>query len=696
MPVATHSTPDLRNLAFVGHSGAGKTTLVETLLQKAGVVNQPGSIDRKDTLSDFTDEEHHHGHSLFASVLHADYRGKHLNLLDAPGAPDFIGQTVSILPAVETVAVVINAQSGIQPVTRQLMQRAADQNLCRMIVVNKIDAEAQGVDLNALLGDIQKTFGKACLPLNLPAEGGASVLDCFQNAEGDSDLGPVSDFHTAIIEQVVEVDDALMDLYLEQGDVVTPEQLHAPFEQALREGHLVPICFTSATNGAGVNELLDMIVGLAPNPTEGNPRPFVRGRVGEVDLDPDQEIHPIPDAEEHVLAHVFNVRIDPFVGKLAALRVHQGTLTPQTQLFIDDPNTGESKKPIKAGHLFKLQGKEHVECDQAVPGDIVALAKVDELHFDAVLHDSHDEDNLHLRPLDMPEPMAGLAILPKKRGDEQKIADALTKLQEEDPTFRVTRDPVTHETVIHGLGDLHLRILLEKLHNQHHVDVDTQTPKVAYRETIQGSAKGHHRHKKQTGGAGQFGEVHLEVVPTPRGEGFVFEDKTFGGSIPKPLIPAIEKGVRQAMGTGALAGYPLQDLKVSVTDGKYHAVDSKEIAFVTAGKRAFLDAVLKAKPTLLEPMVELEITAPNAHLGDITSDLSGKRGRVVSTDFLSNDQALITAVVPLAEVGLYPSQLKSMTGGLGSYTLKSAGHEPVPSHLREQLARDFKPDLHDD
>lgn len=696
MPAATHSTPDLRNLAFVGHSGAGKTTLVESLLHHAGVLDQPGRVESKDTLSDFADEEHHHGHSLFASLLHADVQGKHLNLLDAPGSPDFLGQTLGIFPAVETVAVVVNAQAGIQPVTRQLMKRAKDQNLCRMIVVNKIDAEAHGIDLHALLSDLQQTFGKACLPLNLPAEGGTAVIDCFQNAEGDSDLGPVSDYHTAIIEQVVEVDEDLMTTYLEQGDIVSPQQLHAPFEKALREGHLVPICFTSATNAVGVKQLLDVIVSLAPNPAEGNPRPFVRGRVGEVDLDPAHEIHPTPDPEQHVLAHVFNVRIDPFVGKLAAIRVHQGTLTPQTQLFIDDPTTGESKKPIKAGHLLKLQGKQHVECERAVPGDIVALVKVDELHFDAVLHDSHDEDNLHLRPLDLPEPMSGLAILPQKRGDEQKIADALTKLQEEDPTFRVTRDPVTHETVIHGLGDLHLRIILEKLERQHHVAVESQPPRVAYRETITVPAKGHHRHKKQTGGAGQFGEVHLEVTPLLRGEGFAFEDKTFGGSIPKSLIPAIEKGVRRALEQGVLAGYPLQDLKVSVTDGKTHAVDSKEIAFVTAGNRAFLSAVLEAKPTLLEPMAELEITTPSSHLGDITSDLSGKRGRVVSTDFLSGDQALIVATVPLSEVGFYPSQLKSMTGGLGSYTLKSAGHEPVPSHLREQLCNGYQPDAHDD
>lgn len=707
-----YTTSELRNLALVGHSGAGKTTLVEALLHEAGTLEHAGAVDQGDTLSDFTEEEHRHGHSLFSSITHCDYRGKHINLIDAPGAPDLVGQALGVLPAVETVAVVINAQHGIQPGTRHMMRRAAERKLCRMIVINKIDAEENGIDLHALLADIQETFGRACLPINLPADGGKAVVDCFHNTAGDSDLGPVADYHTALIEQVVEVDEDLMTTYLEQGDIVSPAQLHAPFEKALREGHLVPIFFTAARphaahgskNGhpgtpspaVGVREWLDALVTLAPNPTEGNPRPFVRGEVGQVDLDPAHEIHAQPDPDQPVLAHVFNVRIDPFVGKLAAFRVHQGTVAPGSQLFVDDPAAGESKKPFKVGHLLKLQGGKHAECDAAVPGDIVAVSKVEELHFDAVLHDSHELDNLHLRPLQMPEPMSGLAILPEKRGDEQKIADALAKLQEEDPVFQVTRDPTTHETVIHGLGELHLRIMLEKLEHRYQVKVKTAVPSVAYRETITVAAKGHHRHKKQTGGAGQFGEVHLSVTPLPRGAGFEFSDDTHGGSIPKPLIPAIEKGVRRALEQGVLAGYPLQDLRGSVTDGKYHPVDSKEIAFFTAGQRAFFEAVLKAKPTLLEPMVKIEISAPQSAMGDLTSDLSGKRGRVQSADLMSAETALITAVVPLAEIAQYASQLKSMTAGRGSFTSQAAGHEPVPPHVRERLVAAFKPHDHDD
>lgn len=697
MLTATHTTTDIRNLALVGHSGAGKTTLAEALLFAAGEVGHMGNVDRGDTVSDFTDEEHEHGHSLAPGIVHFDHQSKHINLIDAPGLPDFVGQAISILPAVETAAVVIAANQGIQPVTRRLMKTAAQRKLCRMIVINKIDAQQHGVDLGELLTTIQQTFGKQCLPLNLPTDGGKAVIDCFKQSEGDSDLGPVGDFHTAIIEQVVELDDDLMATYLEQGDIVSPQQLHAPFEKALREGHLVPICFTSAASGTGgesvgVSELLSILSDLAPDPTEGNPRPFVRGS----DLDPAHEVHASLDPNDHVLAHVFNVRIDPFVGKLAAVRVHQGTISANTALFIDDPIAGESRKPVKVGHLLKLQGKTYVEQDAAVPGDIVALAKIDDLHLGAVLHDSHDEDDLHLRPLAMPEPMSGLAIEPEKRGDEQKIADALNKLQEEDPTFRVTRDAVTHETVIHGLGDLHLRIVLEKLQHRYHVNVTTKPPKIAYKETITASAEGHHRHKKQTGGAGQFGEVQLRVEPLERGAGFEFVDATFGGSIPKPLIPAIEKGVRQVLDQGAIAGYPLQDLRVSVLDGKHHPVDSKEIAFITAGKHAVLDAIRKAKPMLLEPIAEVDMTVPSSSMGDITADLSGKRGRIQSADLLGSDQARIVAMIPLSEMTQYASQLKSITGGRGSYGMSFAGYEPVPTQVRDRVVAQYQPRDDDD
>ncbi|MFW6032552.1 MAG: GTP-binding protein, partial [Phycisphaeraceae bacterium] len=390
-----YATTDIRNIVLAGHAGSGKTTLVEALLQKAGVIGSTGQVEKGDTVSDFSEEEKAHGYSLQSSVVHCDYQGKHINVIDTPGAPDFLGQTISVLPAVETVAVVVSGTAGIEPVTRRIMQRAGERKLCRMIVINHIDGE--NVDLPALVESLRETFGSECLPINLPAEGGQKVVDCFFQPSGESDIGSVADAHTALVDQVVEVDEELMATYLEQGEV-KPEQLHEPFEKALREGHLVPICFTAARphdapdQPVGIGELLDVFVQLAPNPTEGNPRPFIRG-------DSEEEIHANPDPDQHALAHVFNVRIDPFVGKLCTFRVHQGTVSKDSQLFIGDPVEGESKRPFRVGHLFKLQGKDHVETDSAIPGDIAAVAKVEEIHRNAVLHDSHDEDAIHLRPI---------------------------------------------------------------------------------------------------------------------------------------------------------------------------------------------------------------------------------------------------------------------------------------------------------
>lgn len=685
-----YTTSDIRNIALLGPGAAGKTSLAEALLHKAGAIHHLGQIERGSTVSDCTDEEKAHRHSIFSSLMHMDYQGRHINLIDTPGYPDFAGQAISVLPAVETAAIVIDAAAGLDPVARRMMERATERKLCRMVIINKIDHD--NINLPRLLADIQRAFGKVCLPINLPAKNGSAVVDCFFNPAGESDLGSVADAHKAIVEQVVEVDEELMAIYLEQGDV-KPDQLHAPFEKALREGHLIPLCFTSARRhdkpevSVGIAELLDVLLKLAPSPLEGNPAPFLKadGAKGKI------EIHPEPDAGKHALAEVFQVSIDPFVGKLCAFRVHQGTIRPTSMLYVGDPKHGEGKKPFKVGHLFKYQGKEHVEIEAAIPGDIAAVAKIEEIHRDAVLHDHHDEDRIHLLPLVYPEPMVGLAITPKRRGEEQKIADALGKIAEEDPTFHVSRDSATHETVIRGLGELHLRIILERLKNRFHVEVDTKPPKIGYRETITTKAEGHHRHKKQTGGAGQFGEVYLRVEPAPRGSGFEFIDDTFGGSIPKQFIPAIEKGIRGVLETGAIAGYPLQDLKVSVYDGKYHDVDSKEIAFSTAGRKAFIDAVTKARPVLLEPCVKIAVTVPNQYMGDITGDLSGKRGRIQGADMLGSDTSVVQAIVPLSEVTNYQSQLKSVTGGQGTFTMEFSHFDPVPPHMQQQIMSSWKP-----
>jgi elongation factor G len=674
----SYTTENIRNIALVGHAVSGKTTLTEMLLHKAGTVNTPGSVEKGDTVADFDPEEKEYQHSLSAAVVNIDHNGIHVNLIDTPGYPDFIGHSLTVLPAVETAAVVISASAGIEMIAQRMMERARERKLCRVVIVNKIDAS--DIDLPALLERIQESFGRECLPINLPSEGGKAVVDCFFNPTGNSDFSSVAEAHTRIVEQVVEVDEELMTVYLEQGGV-SPEQLHDPFEKALREGHLVPVCFVSARTGAGVPELLNVITTLMPNPNEGNPEPFLRGKAGNT-----EEVYAEPDPAKHVLAHVFKVSVDPFVGRMGVFRIHQGTVTKDTQLYIND-----ARKPFKVGHLFKVRGKEHQEIDAGIPGDICAVTKVEDIQFDAVLHDSHDEDQYHVTPVSLPQPMVGLAIEPTKRGDEQKISSSLQKLAAEDPCFVIEHHAAMNETVIRGLGDLHLRVILEKLKGRYNVEVNTRPPKIPYRETIGTSAEGHHRHKKQTGGAGQFGEVYLRVEPLPRGSGFEFVDAVVGGVIPNQFIPAVEKGVRQVLESGAIAGYPLQDIRVTLHDGKHHPVDSKEVAFVTAGKKAFIDAIKKAKPMALEPIVNIEVLAPEGNMGDIAGDLSGKRGRISNTESLGGGMIAIKGQVPLSELNNYQSKLKSVTGGQGTYSMEFSHYEPVPPNIQQQLMAEYKP-----
>ncbi len=670
-----YSTDDIHNIALVGHGGSGKTLLAEALLHNAGAIPAQGSLERGGTVCDFDPEEKEHQHSLSSAVASFDYEKRLINLIDSPGYPDFIGQAYAALEAVETVAVVVNAQTGIELVTRRMLERAAEERLCRMIIINKIDAE--NVNLAQLLEQIKETFGGECLPINLPANGGQSVVDCFFNPSGDSDISSVEAAHEEIIDQVVEVDEELMAVYLDQGEV-SPDQLHDPFEKALREGHLIPVCFTSARTGAGIKELLDIFVKLMPNPHEGNPHVFLRHQE-----DSEEEFVAEHDSDKHVLAHVFKVTTDPFVGKMGIFRIHQGTIKADSQLYI-----GEARKPFKVGHLYRLMGKESVEIPQAMPGEICAVAKVDDIYFDAVLHDSQEDSGVSLRPMEFPQPMHGLAIETDHHGDDQKLGKALNMMSAEDPSFMVEHSPATNETVIRGLGELHLRMVLERMKNRYNVEVATRPPRIAYRETIRTPSEGHHRHKKQTGGAGQFGEVFLRVSPQERGKGFQFVDKVVGGAIPGQFIPAVEKGVRQAMEGGFLAGYPLQDIEVTVYDGKHHSVDSKEVAFVAAGKKAFQDAVEKAKPVLLEPVVHIDITVPEENMGDISGDLSGRRGRISNTDSMIGGMLSIKGEVPLAEISDYQSFIKSVTGGQGSYTIEFSHYEEVPGNVQREIVEE--------
>jgi elongation factor G len=680
--MSRYTTQAIRSVALVGHGAVGKTSLAEALLFATGAIPAKGSIERGTTVCDFEPQEKEAGHSLNSAVVNFAYEDTHIHLIDTAGYPDFSGQSIAALAGVDTALVVINAQTGIELMTERMMQYAADRKLARMIVVNKIDAD--NIDLPALLNDIRDTFGKQCLVLDLPAHDAADVIEVLEHDSGDTDFDSVAEAHRALIDQLVEEDEELLMQYLEDGADPSTSDLHAPFEKALREGHLIPVLFTSAKTGAGIKELLHVLASLAPNPTESNPPPFYKGELGNA-----EPFHAEPDASKHVLAHVFKVISDPYMGKISVFRVHQGTVKKDMQLFV-----GDSKRAFKAAHLYQLQGKATVEVDELLPGDIGAVAKIDDIEFDSVLHDSHDEDHIHLAPLEFPKPMAGLAVETKKKGDEQRLFEILAKLASEDPTFVIERHPSSNETVIRGLGEIHLKSKLDKMFNQYKLEVDTKPPRIPYRETITGTAEGICRHKKQSGGAGQFGEVHLRVEPKGRGEGFEFVDAIKGGVIPGVFMPAVEKGVRQALADGIVAGYAVEDVKVTVFDGKTHPVDGKEVAFVAAGKKATIEAIRNAQPIILEPIVNIEIVVPQNHIGDMAGDLSSRRGHVTGTGEKAHGMAIVSGEVPLAEISDYQSRLKSLTGGQGSYTVEFSHYAAVPMHVQQQLASKFE--LHEE
>ena len=679
------TTESIRAVALVGHGGAGKTTLAETLLFRAGAIKVQGSVEKGNTVCDFDPQEKAAGHSLNSALVHFNWQSVQVHLVDTPGYPDFAGQAIAALAAVDTALIVINAQSGIELSTVRMMKWAAARNLCRMIVINKIDAD--NVDLPALVADIRARFGNECMLLDLPAHDRSEVVEVLGHTAGDADFESVEAAHRALIDQIVEEDENLLARYLEDGQDPSLDELHAPFEQALRAGHLIPIMFVSAKTGAGISELLHVLEQLAPNPREGNPPPFYKGAT----VDNSEEFQSRPDAGQHVLAHVFKVVVDPYLGKIGIFRVHQGTIRKEAQLFV-----GSGKRPFKISHLYKLQGKDSIEVDELVPGDIGAIAKVEEMEFDAVLHDSHDEDNIHLKPLEFPQPMQGLAVETKKKGDEQRLFDILHKLELEDPCFVIERHPTSNETVIRGLGEMHLRSKLEKMASQFKLEVSTAPPRIPYRETITKKAEATHRHKKQSGGAGQFGEVALRVEPQPRGSGCEVVDAVKGGTIPGVFIPAVEKGVRMALDAGVIAGQQVVDLRVVVYDGKHHPVDSKEVAFVAAGRKATMAAIRDAAAIILEPIVNMEVTAPESTIGDLTGDLSGRRGHITGTGGRGQGYVAIDGEVPLAEIADYQSRLKSLTAGQGSYTIEFSHYAAVPPNIQQKLVAQHKVEEEED
>ncbi|MBS3935801.1 MAG: GTP-binding protein, partial [Sulfuritalea sp.] len=480
-------TAAIRAVALVGHGGAGKTTLAEALLVRAGAIVACGSVEKGSTVCDFDAQEKAAGHSLQSALVNFAWEDVHVHLVDTPGYPDFAGQALAALAGVDTAVCVINAQTGVELMTERMMRAAAARGLARMIVINKIDAE--NLDLSGLMADIRDRFGPACKFLDLPTPDRRQVVELLEHDSGEADLDSVAHAHRELIDQLVEEDESLMERYLEDGKDPSASELHAPFEKALREGHLIPVLFTSARSGAGIDELLHVLATLAPNPAEANVPPFFRDGAA---------FQRVPDADRHVLAHVFKIIVDPYMGKVAVFRVHQGTIRKDAQLFV-----GDGKKAIKVSHLYQLLGKDYLEVDALLPGDLGAIAKVEDLEFDSVLHDSHDEDHIRLKPLEFPKPMQGRAVETQKKGDEQRLFEILRKLELEDPCFRVERHPTTHETVIFGLGEIHLKTKLERMAAQYKLELTTKPPQIPYRETITKPAEGHCRHKKQSGGAGQ-------------------------------------------------------------------------------------------------------------------------------------------------------------------------------------------------
>ncbi len=666
-------TGDIRNVVLLGHGGSGKTSLAEAMLHKTGATNRLGSVDDKTSTCDYYDEEKAHQHSILSASVYATHAGKLINILDTPGYPDFIGSAIKSIPAAETAILVVNAAAGVETNTRKMFQLATEADMPRVIVVNKMDAE--NVIWPELIKNIQDTFGSQCRCANLPAMDRASVIDCVVNDVGDSPVMDVGQAHTELIESVIEADDELMEKYL-GGEEIPAEKIAAVFVKALKAGTLIPIVFTDARKEIGVQELLDMIVKYAPSPLQAK---AVRLKDGE-NL---RELK--ADASGPLAGLVFRVGFDPRSNmKYSTIRIFSGTIKSDTNLLRND-----EKKGIRPGHILKSQGGENNPVDTGVAGDIITLAKVEELRTGDLVHDGRVSGRFELPAA--PEPMFALAIEPAARGDEQRISSALERLCEEDPCFKVTRDQQTKELVASGLGDLHLRVTLEKMANRFKLTVTAKEPKIPYRETITAKAEGHYRHKKQTGGAGQFGEVYLRVEPAARNSDppLQYNWDIFGASIPGQYEPAVLKGINEVMQNGFVAGFPLQDVAVSVYDGKYHPVDSKEVAFRSAGKGAFLDALEKAKPVLLEPIVNVEVTIPAENVGDITGDLASKRGRVQGQDVLPGNFIVIKAQVPLSEVTQYNSQLKSVTGGRGSYSMTLSHYELVPPNVQQAIIAQY-------
>jgi len=671
------ATQALRDIAVAGHASSGKSTLLDRFLQTADAPHAGGKV------CDFDAEELVHGHSIEPSVVHLRRGARQLNLIDTPGYADFAGGLLASMAAVDAALICVNAHAtDIEIGTRRAMDAAAEAGIGRMIMVTKLDDP--NADFKSTLSNLRDLYGPAVVPVLVPLGQGEKlrgVADVIElPGEARDAVMNLAHAHETLVERVVETDSKLMEAYFE-GTMPEPSALRELMSHAIATGEVIPVMCVSVETNVGVEESLDMIAKLSPAPSE----------VARRGIDP---------AADELVAQVFKVRIDPFVQKLSFIRVFSGSLRKDDMVHV----SGE-RKDVKMNPILRVQGEHTEPIDVAVAGDIVAVAKMDDLHVGTVI--GHTD----LPPITLPEPMVGMAFTPMRHGDENKLATAMHKLTEEDPTLHLSRDGQTGEMVMTGLSELHLQILQERLLRRDKIEIETHDPRIPYRETITQAASGVYRHKKQSGGRGQFAEVHLRMMPLPRGtdveefankdrfpslrsyryhrdENFLFVDSIVGGAIPGNFMPAIEKGFLERIGRGVIAGYPLRNLAIEVHDGKHHPVDSSEAAFKIAGAMGLRQVAKECRPTLLEPIVSMHIDVPQDCVGDVYGDMSSRGGRVMGSDSIGGDLQRVDCEVPLRVVGHYNRTLSSMTGGRGSFTLSLSHYETVPGDVAVGLMKE--------
>jgi elongation factor G len=694
--VKSYPTDHIRNVLVVGHGGAGKTSLVEALLYATGAINRIGRIEDGSTVTDFEPEENRKQISVSLAVAPVEHDGYKVNLLDAPGYADFIGDVRTALPAADAVLFVVSAVDGVETQTEVVWTMAEELGLPRAFFINKLDRER--ASFQRTLESIQASFGKGCPPLYLPMgeehqlHGLVGLLSnrAFEyGADRSPEGGPPSegevpseyadaaeDLRSQLIEAVIQEaeDEDLMDRYL-GGETIAPTDLIPDLEKAVAAGRLFPVLSGAATKGIGVSELLEVLTQAFPSPAA---RPYQAKVPGT-----DETIARTADPKAPLAAYVFKTLSDPYVGRMNLFRVVSGTFSPDTTVL----NSTKGKEE-RIGHLLTVRGKTQEPAEQLPPGDIGAVAKLTETATGDTL--CSKEDPVVLPAPSMPDPLLPIAIAPKSRGDEEKLSSGLARLDAEDLTLRVERNVETHQTLLWGMGENHIEVTLERLKRKFGVEVNTVPLRLPYKETFKGAVKGLGRHVKQTGGHGQYAIAHIEVQPLPRGEGFQYEDKIFGGAIPNQFIPSVEKGVRKAMEDGLSAGYPVVDIKVVLFDGKYHSVDSSDMAFQLAGQQALKEAAAQAQIALLEPILEVEVLIPDEYVGDVLGDLSSRRGRVVGTDPVGTGRTLVRATVPEAEVIRYAIDLRSMTRGKGSFARRFSHYEELPPNMVGKVIEEAK------